>query len=488
MKLLSRLWLPLLVFLLFAAARQYGEGPLAGLDRLGIGQAAVAIRVLVDIGLWLSAGFVAARLFNAVVWDSLFPRAFGRTIPKLVKDLTAVGFLAVAVTAIIAWVFGQSVTGIWATSGVVGIVLGVALRNVILDVFMGLAVNIDQPYRIGDWILVHGRTPRPADSVLGKVTEINWRTTRLTTDDGAMVVLPNSRLGVTTVSNLTSPEPRYRSSVDVTVEAGVPAERVLRVLESAVLARAGERGLLDEPAPFVRIDGLSELGVTFRVRYWTDPDQISFSAARHRVLGSVLRHLRQAGISLAVPQQDVFEAPMAPRNLDTRSTAGRARLLASVPLFGELTEDELTTLAAGLARVELPAGQTLIEQGAAGDSMYLLGEGLLHVFVDGGDGELKVGATEPGSFVGEMSLLTGAPRAATLRAASTSLLWEVTHDALDQLLERRPELAEVMSRAVAGYQLATDAARDRQDQEQETASRAAQILEKMRSWFRNRKG
>lgn len=108
-----------------------------------------------QIGMWLSGAFLVQRLITVFFWDGLIAGISSRPVPRLPKDVTAMILFGVAVMGVLATVFEQSITGIWATSGVFGIVVGIALRNVILDVFIGLSMHVEQPFRIGDWVMVH---------------------------------------------------------------------------------------------------------------------------------------------------------------------------------------------------------------------------------------------------------------------------------------------------------------------------------------------
>ena len=126
-----------------------------------------------------------------------------------------------------AFVFQRSVTGIWATSGAVGILLGIALKDVILDVFTGLAMNLDRPFVIGDWVRIHDG---PHEGLIGQVLQISWRTTRLRTEENLLIVIPNSRFGSLVVTNFTGPTRPTRFEITIHLEAWVPVERARRVL------------------------------------------------------------------------------------------------------------------------------------------------------------------------------------------------------------------------------------------------------------------
>ena len=123
-----------------------------------------------QIGVWLSGAFLVQRFISVVVWDGMIAGISGRTVPRLPKDFTAILVFGIALMGVLATVFNQSITGIWATSGVLGIVIGIALRNIILDVFIGLSMHVEQPFRIGDWVMIHQN--RRETHIIGQVIEI----------------------------------------------------------------------------------------------------------------------------------------------------------------------------------------------------------------------------------------------------------------------------------------------------------------------------
>ncbi|MEJ6621236.1 MAG: mechanosensitive ion channel, partial [Opitutae bacterium] len=185
--LLTKFWIPMSAFFFFLISIVSKEELLTRF----LGNASLVVRQVVEygsqIGLWLSTAFLVQRMITVFIWDGLITGISGRPVPRLPKDVTAICIFAVAMIGILATVFDQSVTGIWATSGVVSIVIGIALRNVILDVFIGLSMHVEQSFRIGDWVMVHQN--RRETHIVGQVVEINWRTTRLKTTANNLVVV-----------------------------------------------------------------------------------------------------------------------------------------------------------------------------------------------------------------------------------------------------------------------------------------------------------
>ena len=479
----GRIWAAGLLFLLFIAAAILVPD-LFWAGREPVGRLQELLAYVIQVGLWLSGAYFAISLINFFFWDRVVVAHIGRPAPRLLKDCLALVIWIATAAGIVGMVFGQSVTGIWATSGILGIVLGFALRNIIADVFTGLAVNIDQSYHIGDWVELLDRRQTP---VFGKVIEINWRTTRIETDDRRVIVVPNSLMGSMAIANYSMPDHACRYEAIFSLNFSVPAAHALRVLQAGAKAACGTKGMLETPEPNVLVGGATAVGVEYRVRYWIDVDAVSPNSARHAIAHSVLAHLDHAGLPLAYPKQDTFLARMPVRQLEHRSEADRAKLLAGVDILAGLNSDELARLAGALTPRTIAAGSRVVAQGEQGASMFVLAEGLLEVWATKDGGEIKVGRIVPGEFYGEMSLLTDEPRTATVIAATEALAYEITRVHLMPILAERPELFEAISRLAAARRVRTSdrlASTEAPHEAEAVQSASARILGKMRLFFR----
>jgi small-conductance mechanosensitive channel/CRP-like cAMP-binding protein len=433
---------------------------------------------ILGTGIGFAFAWLLVRLVEIFFWGFIEHRLTS-PIPRLIKDIGAGLIFLVAGMTIISLVFKQSVAGIWATSGIVGIVVGFALRNMIADVFSGVALNVDRPFKIGDWIEVH---PRSVDPLRGCVKEISWRTTRILKTDNTTVVIPNSLISSIVLINFSAPEPKGRFDQTFCLEFGVPAERALRILLAG--AKSAE-GVLTDPPPKALVDHVTNQGVEYKVRYWLDPTITSPRKGRHRVTASILRHLHHAGLSLAYPKQDLFLSKMPNRQLD--SEIDRQQLLGRTDLFASLTEAEVNTLAERVQEKRFNVGAHLVEKGDTGNSMFILVEGLLNVCTKAvSDGRsVLVDDLEPGDFFGEMCLLTGCPRSATIVAQTDVVVFEIAHEAVNDLLAARPEIATHLAETVASRQQQLDlAGKSRLESIKEDQNSASQkILDRMKELF-----
>ena len=436
--------------------------------------------------LWLTGASLVATILNLVLWARILPRHRGAPAPHLARDTLRIAIYLAAAAGAATFVFKQPVAGFWTASGAVGVVLGLALRSIILDLFTGMAFSLELSFRVGDWLEVSDR--QASGAFYGRVVGMTWRTTRLELEDERILIVPNSRMGELILVNYSQHEGIVRSEVLISLSAATPAERVLRVLEAAALAAAEGGRIERHPAPHALIGSVTAQGVEYRVRYWQDVNAISLTAARGVVFASLLRHLAAAGIAPATPQQDV-------RLVDAQEHFGaedrakrRMTFLGHIDLLDDtLQEAELETLARSVRQRSLKPGDVLIEEGAQGCSLFLLSEGLLEVLKAGAAGPERVAIIEPGQVVGEMSLLTGEPRSATVRAMAACVVQEVGADSLRSLLVERPAIAEGLSRVAAG-RFADTTKPPQTAEEQRAEGVAALILHRIQRFFGLRAG
>ncbi len=437
--------------------------------------------------LWLSGAALTQAVVNVFIWRGVFSKSMRGEVPKLLVDLCRIFIYLCAITGIAGTVFRYSLTGFWTTSSVFGLILGFALRNMILDLFSGLAVNIERPYQVGDWVEVQQKSKDL--NLIGEVIEINWRSTRIRTESNSIVIIPNSILTTYVVTNHWGGGYPTRYEVRFCLDFSVSADRAHRVLLAGVKSVYHLIGFVDDHEPSIMTGDTNEKGVNYIVRYWIKPwVHMTPAEAKNLVSNSVLQHLTKAGLTLAYPKQDLYYAEMPIRHLDTYSMSDRKKILSNIVLFMELEDQELTQLSQRMKRVYFPQGDTVIETGADADSMFILVEGFLQVFssLENSQGKMRLGQIIPGEFFGEMSMLTGEPRSASIKAATDVVCYEITKEDVRWLFEERPDFVELISKTVARRKLKNEAAKTLTpliDLEKETKSFAFQLVQRIQAFF-----
>lgn len=447
----GRLLAPALAMALAWAALQGGRSYLGQVDESGV-LWRLALSIGVALGLWL-----VVRLLDVLVWERLLPWRTGLRIPRLLRQLVAVLLGVVLLTVLLGRVWQMAVGPVLAATGAVGIVMGLALRNVLADFFSGIALNMEHPFRLDDFVLLHVRTRR--EPVAGFVREINWRSTTVLTPEDNLISVPNSVVAESTVENLSYPSPVYELELDVLLDWHLEPAVLEPVLTAAVLdawARGATSGDKPPKTRMVRMDGA---GVTYRIVYLIDPRRKPKGPARHLLLSCLQTHLKHAGLRPVLEAQALAGAPLPPqRPMDPAREEDRLIALSQVAVLGALTTDELRSLAAAVKLSRVITGEDVVRQGDAGRSMFVVAAGVLEVLQagEGGAAQQRVGCLSPGQFFGELSLLTEAPRTATVRALGPALLYEVPPSHMETLLQARPALADALG-AVAAEHLKRDA-------------------------------
>lgn len=332
-------------------------------------------------------------------------------------------------------------------------VIGLSMRDTLGNVFAGLALQAQQPFRVGDWIQY-----QPQASQVGQVIEVNWRATTVRTGDGVEVSIPNAALAASNIVNLSRPGQWTRRNVYVWAPTDVPPQHVKKVILDAVV---GAWGVLEQPAASVLTMDSDDRGMKYWVRFCTAEfakrNNID-SDVRDRIWYAMHRH----GISLPVDHHVVFlRQPELSAEEDNRQTTLRLSILRHVDFFATLPEEMLQQLAT-TSRMRLYAtNETIIRQGDQGEELFIVNRGQVAVTLQqqGGKAEVELARMGPNTFFGEMSLLTGEPRSATVRATQESELLVVDKAAFRQVLATSPQLAEHISEIVAGRQAGRDGAR-----------------------------
>lgn len=250
----------------------------------------------------------AAGGFSYFAWAWLAGRLVGlalersatrrKRVPRLLKELVSAVFFIAALIATIMLFLGQSMSGALASSGLVLAVLGFAIRNVVADAFSGIALGLDAPYRIGDWVNIDGE-------IKGRITEIGWRTTRLHTRDSTYMILPNSQIARQRLTNYSAPRRNYRAQLQLLLPHEVPIEEARRLLAEAA---ARSELVLKDPKPDARAVGFDRDGIPYRVRYWV-PSFAEEIDCRDSVLGHIDAALREARLPPAYKDPSREEEP-----------------------------------------------------------------------------------------------------------------------------------------------------------------------------------
>jgi small-conductance mechanosensitive channel/CRP-like cAMP-binding protein len=363
---------------------------------------------------------------------------------RLLQDLVVgVVYLSVGLS-ILTFVFGFPIGTLVATSGVVAIILGLALQSTLSDVFSGIALTFGRPYVIGDWIVL-------SDGTEGRVVESTWRSTHILTGSNNVVVLPNSFLARLGVTNVSRPDETHLLALTVRIAPTRMPALVVEVMQSVLLSC---RSIITEPPPTVALKGLDAVALAVELQFRV-ASPAERSRARSEVLDLVYRHCKSAGLLLAMPPESVVAMTDLPTDKAARpSRVEPIELIEANPIFATLTRDEKLSLAEAASVREFRKGEVIVRQGDLLPALMMIGAGVIVRHCD----SQETGRLAPGDFFGETGLLAGMGEACTLQSLTRVTVYEIDQYAVAPLLANRPTLAEELALSLSKHSLPARAA------------------------------
>ncbi|HEX3086368.1 MAG TPA: mechanosensitive ion channel family protein, partial [Pyrinomonadaceae bacterium] len=426
---------------------------------------------------WLAIVNVAAVLIFDLLLEPLRLKP-----PRIMRDLLrALAYVVVAITILSR---DTDLTGIIATSAVLTAVIGLSFQDTLGNMMAGMALQMERAISVGDWIRVENQE--------GMVKEVRWRHTAIETRNWDTIVIPNSALmksQVTVLGRRTGQPRQHRQWVYFNVDFRYSPAAVIDTVEAALCAEPIANVAGAPPPNCVLMDFKESYG-SYAVRYWlTDlaVDDPTNSVVRTRIYFA----LKRANIALSIPAQALFVTQEAQERAQRKLTTeieNRVHALKHVELFNPLTDEELRELAPNLRAAPFVHGEVMTKQGAEAHWLYIITKGDAEVRFSL-DGKLSehLATLHPGDFFGERGMMTGERRSADVIALTDVECYRVDKESFNDILRKRPELAEDISQVLARRRVELEAAREDLNEEAKRArmqSHQGDLLARIRGFFR----
>jgi small-conductance mechanosensitive channel/CRP-like cAMP-binding protein len=376
----------------------------------------------------------AAGLINLAVISFLNPLREDRVpdrYPAILQDFIVIGLLVLVATL----VFHDKLL---TTSAVSAVVIGFALQDTLGNAFAGLAIQSERPFNVGHWIRV--------GDFEGRVAEVTWRATKLRTKAGNFVVVPNNIVSKEAITNYSEPSTQCR----VEVEVGASYLASPNTVKSAIAeALANSSRALTMPAPDVVLAAFDSSAINYRVRFWIQ-DYERDEAARDEVRSAIYYAFARHGIEIPWPIQVQYEKAWEEQD-PAAQVHERGRLLGRVDLFAGLSDEARREIAGAIRSRTFGDGESIVRQGEPGESMFIIASGRAVVALE--PDRREVATIEGGGYFGEMSLLTGEPRTATVIARGDTVVLEIGADLFRHLGMTSPQAIEQVGVAAAARRI-----------------------------------
>jgi small-conductance mechanosensitive channel len=385
-------------------------------------------------------GLAVLRFFGLALFNVALPRIHV-PISGILADI-------LVIVSYIGWAFfrlnlaGVELSHLVTTSAIITAVLAISMQDTLGNLLGGLALQMDNSLEIGDWIRI--------DDLSGRVTDIQWRYTALLTRNGEKVVVPNSQLmkgRYYILCDKHQEHPAWRRSLDFNVDLAVPPGRVIQLVESDIAA-ATIAHVAGTPAPRCVLLDFGPGYAHYALRYWLLdplPDDPTDSEVRVHILATLQRN----GIRLATDDHIIHlveEGAEHKQEVQDREMKRRLQAIEAIELFACLSDAERQHLADHLTNAPFAKGDVMTRQGAVAHWLYIIVDGEAEAWWQPPNGERRLLETRgPGSVFGEIGLMTGAPRRATVIATSDVQAYRLDKEGFQEIIEQRPELADSLS-------------------------------------------
>ncbi len=419
---------------------------------------------------------VVIALVDRYLWDLFFERRRQIVIPKFLRELVALVIFLVALLLVLSFGYHaeRELRGLLATSGAAAIVLAFATQNLLGGVIAGMSLQINKPYKVGDWLHVGEH--------FAEVMEINWRSTRLRTNDAIYLDIPNNEIVRTTIINLHYPTEVHAMRIRVGIDYNVPPNRVKDALARA--AQSAKNVLPDPPVKVFLVD-FADYAVTYEIKFYMG-NHARISETNDAVRTNVWYELKRQRINIPFPIRTLNLQRRTGKPAEDGHEDAR-QILRGDPIFECLSDEQLESLVKQARLNHFGRGERVIEEGSEGDSMFILLRGTASVSVSKNGASIQVASLSEGDCFGEMSLLTGERRTATVRAEADCEVLEIFKPAMAAVLREAPECVTQLSELLATRKMETEGLLKNLAQDSVEASKAreyrATFLSRLRSVF-----
>ncbi len=440
-----------------------------------------AAAVFHEAGL-IGTGIAVIRLWGLLVFRIILPQ-MRITPPRIAEDIfVIIGYIAWGLVRL--RYAGLDLGSIVATSAMITAVVAFAMQDTLGNILGGLALQLDNSIEIGDWIKV--------DDISGRVVDIRWRSTLVETRNWETVVFPNSQLmkNKFLVLGRRADQPvQWRRWVWFNVGLNTTPTKVVSAIEDAIL-QAEISNVAKSPAPNCVLMEMDKGCARYALRYWlTDlaMDDPTDAVVRWHIYTA----LERADIRLTVEEHNVHfikENEKYEEAVQHRELMRRLKFLKRVELFAQMTDDELRKLAERLRYAPFAKGDIIARQGTPSQHwLFVIISGEAEVYLDAANGERRIlSVLSNGAFFGEMSLMTGSPRVASVIAKTDVECYRLDKEAFEEILLARPGIAEEVSQVLVARRIQLDSALQNLDEEskhQEIRHQHNELLATVKRFF-----
>lgn len=386
---------------------------------------------IIKIIVWMALVIVIVRFIGYLIFTAAMRSPGQSEIGSLLRTVTSIIIYIVAFFIIFQSQYpGVQLAPLFTGSTIIGIVVGLALQDTLGNLFAGIALQADQPFQVGDVIAINNQGT-------GVIEEVSWRGVKIRTFQNKLLVISNAVLGRETIEVAPQGNLNARLVFFSSLYANFPSKTAQAVREAV----RHVENVSNKIRPIVRIRNLGDNGIDWEIKYWLD-DYAKYNDTDALIRQRVWYVFKREGIDFPFPTRTVHVEPK-PETLSTDDVVNEtSEHLSRVPVFAPLSEDEIARLARSSVKRIFAPGELIVRKDQEGRSMFVVIRGNVKVQIPEGLGQKVINKLSVNDFFGEMSLLTGEPRSATVVADDEVEVLEIRKNALKPIFDSNPDLMD----------------------------------------------
>ncbi len=381
-------------------------------------------------------------LLRRFYWQKAFVRRYQTQAPKFLQQIFGFALFVTACAMVATYRYGAHIDAFLTGSGIIAVVIGFAMQDTLANIVSGIALEIGKPFKVGDWLVL--------DKLRAEVVEVNWRSTKLRTNDDIYLDIPNKTVVGSTITNYSYPTRAHAHRMRIGFEYTAPPNSVRDLLKRAT---ENADGVMDHPLVKVFLVEFGESAIIYEIKYSLE-DESRFSDIENHIRTNVWYEAHRAGFTFPFPIRTVHLQRQ--RAAENPALEKARMLLPRQELFAALTAEQKEELIAHASILRFGRGEDIIKQGNEGCSMFIVLTGEVDVLVSANGEDMHVATIRPGEAFGEMCMLTGEKRTATIVARTDTEIWEIRRAVMQPILQESTHTLERMSELLAKRKIETE--------------------------------
>ena len=425
---------------------------------------------ILKILLWLALVISFVRFITYLIFQTALGRSGQSEISSLLKTVLSMIIYVVAFFIIFQSQYPDvQLAPLFTGSAIIGIVVGLALQDTLGNLFAGIALQADQPFQVGDVVSFSNRG-------VGVVEGVSWRGVKIRTFQNKLLVMSNSVMGKETIEVA----PRDNLNARLVIFHSLYTDSPSRTIHAVREAVRQVENVSPKIRPIVRILNFGESGIDWEVKYWAD-DYSKFNDTDALIRQRIWYVFNREKIGFPFPTRTVHMAAVPEKVTLDEYLNATSELLSEIPIFAPLSEEELEKLAAASkVRIYAP-GEAIVRRGQEGNSMFVITHGAVEVQILIAGEAKTINTLRNSDYFGEMSLLTGELRTATVVAVEETEVIQINKTALKPIFEANPELVKSVCDLIEERRLLLST--DAEEQEKDEKKRDKGVLTSIRNFF-----